>query len=172
MKYSKGFTLLELMIVVAIIGVLAVIAFPQYQKYIAKAQFTELVQLATAGKKNATLNLEKGQCTAVEGVNDVNTGKYGVFTMEALTGKYDSNGTGCLASYVFNKDEGVSPQLRGKAYTITYQINATLAGDFENGVQQTYEGTNWGILPSDPNAPEEDFLIIPPELVYQGNGFA
>ncbi|HCV3190601.1 TPA: hypothetical protein OV554_003754, partial [Acinetobacter baumannii] len=159
-------------IAVGIIGVLALIAIPQYKKHMAKAQFTELVQLATTAKKNATLNLEKGQCTAVEGVNDVNTGKYGVFTMEALTGTYDPNGTGCLASYVFNNDQGVSPQLRGKAYTVTYQINATLPGDFVDGVQQTYEGTNWGIRPSDPNASEEDFLIIPPQLVYQGSGFA
>ncbi|EHU1440062.1 pilin [Acinetobacter baumannii] len=56
MNAQKGFTLIELMIVVAIIGILAAIAIPQYQNYIAKSQvnsgFSEISSIKT-GYENA-----------------------------------------------------------------------------------------------------------------------
>lgn len=59
---AKGFTLIELMIVVAIIGILAAIALPAYQNYTNKARFTEYINATAAAK------------TAVEVCSQVNTG--------------------------------------------------------------------------------------------------
>ena len=61
---QKGFTLIELMIVVAIIGILAAIAIPAYQDYTAKAKVSEGANMSATAKKALALAFNEGTLSA------------------------------------------------------------------------------------------------------------
>ncbi len=79
-KLQQGFTLIELMIVVAIIGILAAIAIPAYQDYTIRAQVTEGMNLASAVKANVS------ETFAQTGLWPVNLAALGI--ANAPSGKY------------------------------------------------------------------------------------
>ena len=87
MKKQQGFTLIELMIVVAIIGILAAIAIPAYQDYTIRAQVTEGLNLASGSKVAVT---EYYQDT---GIWPVDNATAGVEAALNIRGKYTTQVT-------------------------------------------------------------------------------
>ncbi|MBF0215085.1 MAG: pilin [Magnetococcales bacterium] len=78
MRKQSGFTLIELMIVIAIIGILAAVAIPAYQDYIARAQASEAISLMSGMKVTATeYNTDKGVFPSdPTNIGGTTTGKY------------------------------------------------------------------------------------------------
>ncbi|MDM5140842.1 prepilin-type N-terminal cleavage/methylation domain-containing protein [Aeromonas bestiarum] len=90
MKKQSGFTLIELMIVVAIVAILAAIALPAYQNYTKKAKFTEVIASTGALKTSVELcYADQGALTncdsAVQGIPAAQSGAVGLVKNLSVT---------------------------------------------------------------------------------------
>jgi len=82
-RVQQGFTLIELMIVVAIIGILAAVALPAYQDYTTKGKVSEAAQLISVAKKNLVVAFNEGTLDA----SSDNT-SLGLGAANTIKGKY------------------------------------------------------------------------------------
>jgi type IV pilus assembly protein PilA len=83
--FYYGFSLIELMIVVAIIGILSMIAIPSYQNYTLRARFAEIITAADPFKTSVALALQQGVS-----LNDINNGINGIPTEPVPTKNLES----------------------------------------------------------------------------------
>ncbi|MBH2014785.1 pilin [Neisseria meningitidis] len=110
---QKGFTLIELMIVIAIVGILAAVALPAYQDYTARAQVSEAILLAE-GQKSAVTEyyLNHGEWPS-------NNSDAGVATSTDIKGKYVKEvkvANGVITATMLSS--GVNNEIKGKKLSL------------------------------------------------------
>ncbi|HEZ4663952.1 TPA: pilin [Neisseria meningitidis] len=110
---QKGFTLIELMIVIAIVGILAAVALPAYQDYTARAQVSEAILLAE-GQKSAVTEYYLNH-----GIWPANNSSAGVATSANIKGKYVQKvevKNGVVTAEM--KSSGVNKEIQGKKLSL------------------------------------------------------
>lgn len=113
-KTQKGFTLIELMIVIAIIGILAAVAVPQYGQYTKRAKFAEVVSMTAPVKTGVDVCLQTEQATA----ECDDWGKIGV-TQASVTGATNVAGAALtLAGQTITLTMTAIPSLNDASYII------------------------------------------------------
>ncbi|MFV2003576.1 MAG: prepilin-type N-terminal cleavage/methylation domain-containing protein [Gammaproteobacteria bacterium] len=116
---TSGFTLIELMIVIAIIGILASVAMPAYQTYTQRAKFGEIILATTVFKTAFDVGVQSGRITTLTGINSGTNG------IPAALGSSD----GALVSAEVT--DGViigtgNSEVDGHTYTLTPTLTAPI----------------------------------------------
>lgn len=120
---QKGFTLIELMIVIAIVGILAAVALPAYQGYTARAQMSEALTLAE-GQKSAVVEYYSDNGTFPN-----SNASAGIATSTEIKGKYVASvkvaGDTTSATITSTmKSSGVNNDIKGKTLVLVGKQNS------------------------------------------------
>ncbi|MFM5626641.1 MULTISPECIES: pilin [Aeromonas] len=128
MKKQSGFTLIELMIVVAIVAILAAIALPAYQNYTKKAKMTELVA-ATGSVKTAVEVCAQTKATTTDFKTKCVNGQAGIpadITSGNITTKTEGGATNAEVKITTAVNgSNLSPLIDGDSYVITGTMDST-----------------------------------------------
>ena len=151
---EKGFTLVDAMVSVAVVGILAAIAMPAYHTRIAKAQSSEAIAMMDAEKAKVVVNLTKKSSCSEDGKSYSVSGKYGSLAVsgtvkpDALSNSNVRLKTGCNLTYTF-ASSGVSTKLKGKKISAELFNNNILSKATSTNVNQSYLPPSFSSLTED-----------------------
>lgn len=123
MRIDKGFTLIELMIVVAIIGILAAIAIPSYQTYTARSKFSEVMQMTAPFKLSVEVCAHRQSNVSSCGTPGTNGIAPNFTAVNGTTGYTASVNTG--ANGVITATSQQIPTVNGVTAPFTYILTPT-----------------------------------------------
>lgn len=120
---QSGFTLIELMIVVTILGILAAVAFPAYQDYTARAQSVEALILSEEIKKEVELVYWQERSCPANGAQSaggipLKSDIFGKYVASIETAGTSTDSGGCAVTVTF-KSSGLAGALAGKRVMFT-----------------------------------------------------
>lgn len=126
MKKQSGFTLIELMIVVAIVAILAAVALPAYQNYTKKAKMTELIA-ATGGAKTAVEVCGQANADSTNFGTNCVSGKPGipVNTTGVSAAVTTEQGASVAAVKITATASGLTPLTDGDKFIMTGTMDST-----------------------------------------------
>ena len=130
-QVQAGFTLIELMIVVAIIGILAAIALPAYQDYIARSQVTEAFVLID-GQKTVVAEAcnNNGNCTGSNPSSLVAVGKYSSVSAATSAGALTAVMSASASSLVATGTVTLTPTLTSGAISWACAFTAPITAKY------------------------------------------
>ena len=144
-RMQQGFTLIELMIVVAIIGILAAVALPAYQDYTKRAKMSEVVLAASACRTSITEVYQSGNASNAPGVNGWGCESGAGTSNPSVTSKYVAAVTTNADGEITVEAQGFNDtQIDGKFVTLAPLSAANTLATFASNAGQALYGWRCG----------------------------